>query len=67
MALSCWRRMKSDKVYEVLRVKGRSREAMEVAFERKDRARLAQLVEEADEEVAEIGREMLRELVEGRH
>lgn len=40
LALRIFGRMQGEKVYEVLRAKGRMREALEVAFERRARGQL---------------------------
>ena len=40
LACKAWSRIKSEKVYEVLKCKGRPREAMELAFKRRDKVRL---------------------------
>ena len=40
VALKIWNKMKSDKIYDVLKAKGRLRDAIEVAHERKNPIKL---------------------------
>ena len=59
-----FKRMRSSKLYEILKVKGKMKDAMEVAFERKDKLKLAEILEELGEEDDNMpyGRQLLEEL-----
>lgn len=40
LALESFKKMRSDKVYEILKLKGRMRDALEVAYERMNKVKL---------------------------